>query len=45
VAVMGERGKVGEAIVVHQGSAARVPLFDAASHLMPGFAAEPGFVF
>lgn len=45
VAVMGERGRVGEAVIVHQGSAARVPLFDAASRLMPGFAAEPGFVF
>lgn len=45
VAVFAERGRVGQAVVVHQGSTARVSLFDAASHPMPGFAAEPGFVF
>jgi protein-L-isoaspartate(D-aspartate) O-methyltransferase len=45
VTVMAERGRVGEAIIVRQGSAARVALFDAATLPLPGFAAEPGFVF
>ena len=45
VAVMAEHGRVGQAVIVHQGSASRVPLFDAATPPMPGFAAAPGFVF
>jgi protein-L-isoaspartate(D-aspartate) O-methyltransferase len=45
VAVMAERGRVGEAVLVRQGSGARVALFDAATLPLPGFAAEPGFVF
>jgi protein-L-isoaspartate(D-aspartate) O-methyltransferase len=45
VAVFAERGRVGQAVLVHQGSSARVALFDAATHPVPGFAAEPGFVF
>ncbi|MCC7046120.1 MAG: protein-L-isoaspartate O-methyltransferase [Alphaproteobacteria bacterium] len=43
--VFAGRGQVGRGVLVHQGSLARVSLFDAASHLVPGFAAEPGFVF
>ena len=43
--VVRRRNRVGEAILYRRSPAAEVPLFDAATPLMPGFAAEPSFVF
>jgi protein-L-isoaspartate(D-aspartate) O-methyltransferase len=45
VTVMRRRNRVGEAILYRRSPAAEVALFDAGTPLMPGFAAEPSFVF
>ncbi len=45
LAVLRRRDRVGEAVLCRRSPAAEVPLFDAATPLMPGFAAEPSFVF
>jgi protein-L-isoaspartate(D-aspartate) O-methyltransferase len=45
VTVMRRRNRLGEAILYRRSPAAEVALFDAATPLMPGFAAEPSFVF
>lgn len=45
VTVMRRRNRVGEAILYRRSPAAELPLFDAAPPLLPGFAAEPSFVF
>ncbi|MGQ0675705.1 MAG: protein-L-isoaspartate O-methyltransferase family protein [Rhodospirillales bacterium] len=45
VLLSGERGRVGQASLYTGRPLTRVPLFDAATGRLPGFAADPGFVF
>ncbi|MCK6452160.1 MAG: protein-L-isoaspartate O-methyltransferase [Alphaproteobacteria bacterium] len=45
VTVMRRRDRVGEAVLHRRSPAAEIALFDAATPVMPGFVAEPSFVF
>jgi len=43
--VVVDRGGIGEATLFQGSATARIPLFDAATPVLPGFAADPGFEF